>query len=121
MLRVRMVFRTWCLYVDRTECFAAVLISIALTIHAQLDTTAWWPPRPPWPDSLLVLVAMGLRIVTILTNIVLLCEWLIVVLGSYTSVTLLGVTRLRGGRGVESCRRRSGLTFLLDTRETRVQ
>lgn len=109
------------LCVDRTESFAAGLFSIALTIHAQLDMTGWWPPRPPWPDSPPSLIKMKFRIVTLINNIVLLYKWLTVVLGSYMSVTLWGVTRLKG-RGVESpFRRRSGLTFLLDICKSRVQ
>lgn len=93
------------------ECFAAVIISIVVIIHQQWAMTDWLPLRHPWPDIPLVLIALKLRAVMLLNNIVMKVYELIVVIRLFMSVTLGGVTRLIG-RGVELCRYGAGLTFL---------
>lgn len=109
----------------RTECFAAVIITIAVTMHTQWVLTDWWPPHPVQMDTITVVPKR--QPVTFLNNIrvVQLLEWLIVVLGSSTSVTRWGATRLnrqghRHLQAAEELRHRTGLTFL-DTCESLVQ
>ncbi|KAF5270123.1 hypothetical protein FQA39_LY08535 [Lamprigera yunnana] len=105
--------------VHRMECYAAVIISIVVTTHPQWVTTDWLPLRHPWPDIILVIVAMKLRAVLLIDNIVQLYKWLILVLRLSMSVTLREVTRLIG-QGVELYWRGAGLTFL-NTFESPVQ
>ncbi|XP_031339146.1 protein kinase C-binding protein NELL1-like isoform X5 [Photinus pyralis] len=97
--------------VHRMECYAAVIISIVATTLPRWATTDWSPLRHPWPDIVLVLIAIKLKVVLLINNLVYLYKWLTIVLRLSASVTLGEIIRLIC-RGVELCRHVAGLTFL---------
>lgn len=102
----------------RTDCFAAVIISIVATMHVHWDMTVTVPqPSTTTTTILRVLLRKKHRAVTLVKNIVQIFEQLRLVLGLTISVTLWGVTRLKL-LGIEQ--RRTALTFL-DTFETFLQ
>lgn len=107
----------------RTDCFAAVIISIVATMQGHWDmamtmTTVPQPLRARTTTAILtVLLRKKHRAVTLVKNIVQIYEPLRLVLGLIISVTLWGVTRLKL-LGIEQ--RRTALTFL-DTFETFLQ
>lgn len=108
----------------RTECFAVAIITVitsAMTMSSQWDLMEWWPqlqkmltfptavPAKVWKQHL-----------TLINNIVLLIEWLMLVIGSILVTCKESKLKNPHNRGVDSPLERTGITFL-DTCEPIVQ